>query len=120
MGNMTIGTWGRILLGLVFLVSGIFHFVDFTTVAGTLPGFVPLGTLWATLIGLAMVLAGLSMLTRRYVRAMGIVLAVTLGVVVLLIHLPALPSSLGFFLRDIGLLAATLLIVSNYPHHDNE
>lgn len=118
MRKMTAGTWGRLLYGLVFVVFGILHFVNIEGIAGNVPEFLPYATFWAVVTGIIMLVAGLSILTKRYVRVSTMVLAVLLAVYVVLIHLPALPLSVGAFLKDLGLLGGALLIINRYhPHH---
>lgn len=121
MRKMTAGTWGRILYGLVFVVFGVLHFVNMEGIAGNVPGFIPFPSFWAVITGIIMLVAGLSILTKRYVRVCTMVLAVLLGIFVVLVHLPNLPVSMGSFLKDLGLLGGALLIINRYhPHHHVE
>ena len=105
---------GRILFGIPFLIFGINHFIYGSKMAGMVPSFLPVHTFFIYLVGLALVLAAISLFINIKVRLSMILLAILMLIFVLTIHLPGLldgnQNSLIMLLKDFALGSAALYI----------
>ena len=77
-----------IILGIVMIVFGLYHFIKPQTLLVYVPEFIPGGIVWVYVVGLAFVLAGVSFITHKRVKLAGYLLALLLFIFVLSIHLP--------------------------------
>src|SRR5919202_3389779 len=77
-----------IMLAVVMIVFGIYHFLHPQNMVGYVPAFVPGGIIWVYLVGAAFILAALAFIANRMVELAGYLLALLLIIFVLTIHLP--------------------------------
>lgn len=115
--QISMGVLGRILYGIPFIVFGILHFINLGALTGYVPGYVPFNSFWVVITGVIMILAGLAIVARKYVRPMTILLAIMLAVFVVFVHLPNFSAALPNLLKDLALLGGALMILSHYPKH---
>lgn len=80
---------GKYLFALPFGIFGIFHFMMGSKMAGTVPSFIPGGTFWVYLVGVALIAACISILIDKKAKLACVLLGVMLLIFVLTIHLPA-------------------------------
>lgn len=115
MNASTLGTAGRIVFGIPFLVFGLMHFMKAGDMAGMVPSSVPGGIFWVYLTGVALVAAAVAMFTRILIVPAGLSLALLLIVFILAVHVPmaaggemqqAMPSILKDFALAGGALVA--------------
>jgi uncharacterized membrane protein len=118
MKNLT--TAGRILFALPFVIFGINHFIMKDYYLGMLTSFVPLGAYTIILTGILMIAAGISIITRQYVKLSTILLAIMLFIFILTIHVPHLVKGIDTtitlitLLKDISLMGGSLMIAGIY------
>jgi putative oxidoreductase len=121
MKNLT--TVGRILFALPFVIFGINHFIMMDYYAGMLTSFIPLGPYTIILTGIMMIAAGISIITKKFVKQSTIILAVMLLIFILTIHIPHLINPISStertitliaMLKDISLLGGSLMIAGIY------
>ena len=77
-----------IILGVIMIAFGIYHFMQPKNLIVYVPEFMPGGLLWVYLVGVAFVLAGLAFIAHKQVKIAGYLLALLLIIFVLAIHLP--------------------------------
>jgi uncharacterized membrane protein YphA (DoxX/SURF4 family) len=118
MKNIT--TIGRILFGLPFVIFGINHFLMTDYYLGMLTSFIPLGAYTIILTGILMIAAGISIITKKFVKLSAILLAIMLLIFILTIHIPHLVKgvdttiTLITLLKDISLMGGSLMIAGIY------
>lgn len=114
---------GRILFSIPFLALGLMHFTSADQLATALPSWLPGGVLWVYLTGLTELGAVASILTGRYTRIVGQLLALQLVIFVTTMHLPGLLNATDAMmkqmfmmniLKDLGLAGGALLISHIY------
>ncbi|MCE9597727.1 MAG: DoxX family membrane protein [Spirochaetia bacterium] len=107
---------GRILFGIPFLIFGVFHFLNATALVGAVPAYLPAPAVFVYLTGAAMILAGVSILSKIKIRMACLLLAVLLLIYIVLVHVPGLPNqmSVGSLLKDLALLGGALTLAGNY------
>ncbi len=101
---------GRIVFALPFLVFGINHFRYGSMMAGLVPSFIPGGAFWVYFIGAALIAASVSLLINKLVKISGLLLAFTLLLFVLTIHLPGLWNPKMAQMAMMGLLKDTAMM----------
>jgi uncharacterized membrane protein YphA (DoxX/SURF4 family) len=107
---------GRILYALPFVVFGINHFFMVDYYVGMLTSFIPLGAYTIIITGILMIAAGISIITKKFVRQSAIMLAGLLFIFIVTIHIPHLlhgtdrTATLIAFLKDISLMGGSLMI----------
>ena len=115
------------ILGVVIIAFGIFHFMKPDNLIVFVPEFLPGGKLWIYLVGGAFVLAGVSFIIHRQVQLSGYLLAVLLLIFVLTIHVPNYinagdidQKNMAFvnLLKDTALAAFAMYIASNARNLD--
>ena len=125
MKEQTISRVAIILLALVMLVFGIYHFFYPQNLMNYLPMFVPKSNLWVYIPGAAFILAAIAFLTNRKVKLAAYLLAALLIIFVLTIHLPGFlnagdpdlrQSELINILKDTAIAAFALHIAANSPN----
>jgi len=84
-------TVGRYLYAIPMAIFGIFHFMNGSAMAGMVP--VPGGVFWVYLTGLALLAAGVSIMTGKMAGLATTLLGVMLLIFALTIHLPAVMSA---------------------------
>lgn len=108
---------GRFLFAIPMVIFGVFHFVNSRTLQSVVPSFIPGQTFWVYLTGAALIAAGISILIKKQVQLVSILLALMLLVFAFFVHFPLalegdqLASS--SLLKDIA-LAGGALILGNY------
>lgn len=107
---------GRILFGIPFVVFGVFHFINAGALVGAVPGFLPFPLVFVYITGAAMVLAGVSIISKKKIRTACLLLALLLLIYIVLVHVPGLPNqlSVGALLKDLALLGGALTLAGNY------
>jgi putative oxidoreductase len=123
MNEPTISRVAIILLALVMLAFGIYHFVYPQNLVGYVPSFLPsVGNLWVYIPGAAFILAAIAFLTNKMVKTAAYLLAILLFIFVLTIHLPNFlnaggadvrQSELVNLLKDTAIAAFALHIAAN-------
>jgi uncharacterized membrane protein YphA (DoxX/SURF4 family) len=111
---------GRILFSLPFLTLGLNHIIQGSNMAGMVP--ISGGVIWIYFTGIAMILAGISILSTFQIKLSMILLALMLLIFVVTIHLPALleagwPAGMGSFIsmvKDLGLAGGALILAALY------
>ncbi len=111
-----------IILGLVLIAFGLYHFSSPESLVNFLPDFMPGGKIWIYVTGVAFILAGIAFILHKQVKLAGYLLALLLLIFVLTIHLPNYLNSgsaemrQGAFvnlLKDTALAAFALYLASN-------
>ncbi|HET9869169.1 MAG TPA: DoxX family protein [bacterium] len=112
---------GRVIYAVPFLVFGANHLLNAPVMAMMVPAYIPGGIFWVYFTGLAMVLAGLAVITGIQGRKACFGLALMLAVFIVAVHLPGLADpqtkmdSLVNLLKDTGLLGAALALAPTFP-----
>jgi len=114
--NTVTKTLSRIIYGLPFAVFGIFHLMRGSDMAGMV--WLPGGTFWIYLTGLALIAAGISFTVNRYVHLAAWGLVVFLFITTFTIHLPMVISqgqqAMTGFLKDLMLMGAALYFTGEF------
>lgn len=109
---------GKILYAIPFAIFGLGHLANAGSMSAMVPSFVPGGVLWVYVTGIAMLAAALSIISGKFVKLSGILLAVLLLTFALTIMLPGMGSdnaqikqmSFVGLMKDLSLAGAALLI----------
>jgi len=118
MKNIT--TIGRILFALPFAVFGINHFLMMDYYMGMLTSFIPKTGFIMILTGIMLILASISILTKKFVTISTILLAFLLFIFIVTIHIPHLihevdtTTTLITLLKDVSLMGGSLMIAGIY------
>jgi len=80
----------RILFGAPFIIFGLFHFVKGGDMSGLIPGWMPGVLFLVYLTGLAHILAGIAIITKKAGKLASLLLALMLLIFVLMIHIPGM------------------------------
>lgn len=113
-------TIGRILFAVPFALFGINHFLMTDYYVGMLTSFVPQGAYTIVLVGLLLIAASISIISRKYVRVATIMLACLLFIFIVTIHIPHLihdqdrTTTIIALLKDISLMGGSLIIAGIY------
>ncbi len=111
-----------IILAIVMIVFGLYHFVAPQSLLVYVPEFLPGGIIWVYFAGAAFILAAIAFITHKQAKLAGYLLALLLIIFVLTIHLPNYLHSgdigmkqMAFvsMLKDTALAAFSLYIGSN-------
>jgi putative oxidoreductase len=111
---------GRILFAIPFALFGINHFLMTDYYLGMLTSFIPLGAYTIILTGIMLIVASISILTKKFVKISTIVLAILLFVFICTIHIPHLfhdsdkTVTIIALLKDISLMGGSLMIAGIY------
>ena len=81
-----LGTIGRYVFAIPFLVFGAFHFMNASAMAGMVP--IPGGVVWVYLTGAAMIAASVAIMSGKMASLASALLGLMLLIFVLSIHLP--------------------------------
>jgi uncharacterized membrane protein YphA (DoxX/SURF4 family) len=115
-----IATIGRILFALPFAFFGINHFVMMDYYMGMLTSFIPQTAFVMILTGLMLIVASISIITKKFVILSTFLLAGLLFLFIVTIHIPHLVKgvdttvTLITMLKDISLMGGSLLIAGIY------
>ena len=88
MTQHTISRIAVVILGVIMIVFGLYHFMSPQNLVVYVPDFIPGGKLWVYLVGVAFILAGIAFIAHKKVMLAGYMLALLLIIFVLIIHLP--------------------------------
>jgi len=77
-----------IILAIVLIVFGFYHFRQPRVMITFVPNFLPGGITWVYVVGVAFILAGIAFILHKWVKLAGYLLALLLLCFVLFIHLP--------------------------------
>lgn len=122
MTQQTVSRIAVLILGIVMIVFGIYHFIKPKTLLVYVPEFIPGGMLWVYVVGLAFILAGVAFITHKQVKLAGYLLALLLIIFVVSIHFPNYLNAgdsdmkqMAFvsLLKDTALAAFAMYIASN-------
>ncbi len=116
---------GRILFALPFAIFGINHFLMMDYYVGMLTSFIPLGAYTIVLTGLMLIIASISIITKKFVKISTLFLAGLLLIFILTIHIPHIISGLDktatliALLKDISLMGGSLMIAGTYYEEES-
>lgn len=122
MKNIT--TIGRILFAIPFAIFGINHFLMMNYYVGMLTSFIPLGAYTIILTGIMLIVASISIISKKYVKFSTIVLSILLFVFIITIHIPHLftdtdkTATLIGLLKDVSLMGGSLMIAGIYSEEE--
>jgi uncharacterized membrane protein YphA (DoxX/SURF4 family) len=122
MKNIT--TIGRILFALPFALFGINHFLMTEYYIGMLTSFIPLGAYTIILTGIMLIVASISIISKKFVKISTIMLAILLLIFILTIHIPHLfiaadrTVTIIALLKDISLMGGSLMIAGIYSEEE--
>lgn len=114
MNNFT--TLGRILFAIPFGLFGINHLFFYDWYIGHFTSFLPIGPFSVVITGIVMILASISIITKKHITLTTQVLAVMLLIFVAAIHIPHLINGEDTtmvtitLLKDISLIGGSLMI----------
>lgn len=115
-----ITTIGRILFALPFAVFGINHFLMMDYYMGMLTSFIPRTGFIMILTGIMLILASISIITKKFVTVSTLLLALLLFIFIVTIHIPHLihevdtTTTLITLLKDVSLMGGSLMIAGIY------
>jgi len=118
-----------VILGIVIIVFGLYHFIKPKNLIVYVPAFMPGGILWVYLVGAAFVLAGIAFIVHKQVQLAGYLLALLLIIFVITIHFPNYLNagdsdmkSMAFtnMLKDTALAAFAMYIGSEARNLDKD
>lgn len=110
---------GRIMFTLIFFLSGITHFTSLGAYVALMPEAIPFRPFWVMISGIVELLGGAMVVTNRYPRLGGWLIAIFLIPVTITVHgvmLVTAPDELmrgiqtSFFLKGVAMTGAALLI----------
>lgn len=105
---------GRVVFGLMFVVFGLNHFMNTQQMTGAVPEWMPGGIFWVYLSGVAMLIAGISIIINKKAALAALLLAILIFSFVLFIHLPKLlggdMSAMTSVLKDTVIASAALFM----------
>jgi putative oxidoreductase len=119
-----ITTLGRILFAIPFAIFGINHFLMTDYYLGVLTSFIPLGAYTILLTGIMLIIASISILTKKFVKFSTIMLAILLFIFIVTIHIPHLFTETDktpviiALLKDISLMGGSLMIAGIYSDEE--
>ncbi|HLP74443.1 MAG TPA: hypothetical protein VK155_16160 [Bacteroidales bacterium] len=115
---------GRILFAIPFALFGINHFLMTDYYVGMLTSFVPRGAYSIILVGILLIGASISIITKKYVRISTILLACLLFIFIVTIHIPHLfidadrTTAIITLLKDVSLMGGCLMIAGFYSEEE--
>lgn len=108
----TLAYLGRIIFAIPFIVMGILHFINASDMAASLLSGWPVAEGIVYITGLAMFLAGVSIVVRIQAKIACLLLALLLLLIIIFVHVPMVAGgnqeAMKILLRDLGLLGAAL------------
>jgi putative oxidoreductase len=123
-------TIGRILFALPFGILGLNHFVMKSYYLGMVSTFIPGGGYTIIITGIALIVACISIIAKKYIQLSCLLLALLLLIFILTIHVPGLFdstevtilamktkfSTLAFIelVKDVSLMGGALMIAGIY------
>lgn len=119
-----ITTIGRILFAIPFALFGINHFLMMDYYLGMLTSFIPLGAYTIILTGIMLIVASISIISKKFVKFSTIMLAILLFIFIVTIHIPHLFNetektiTIIALLKDISLMGGSLMIAGIYSEEE--
>jgi uncharacterized membrane protein YphA (DoxX/SURF4 family) len=127
---------GRVMFTLIFFLSGLTHFTDVAGYVALMPAGIPFRPLWVVLSGAVELIGATLILTNRFPRLGGWLIALFLVPVTITVHGVAMLTApeeemraiqLSFFLKGVAMTGAALLITQlgvgrdrNAPAHPTQ
>jgi len=115
---LKISAIGKYLFAIPFIIFGLFHFLNANAMAGMVP--IPGGVFWIYLTGLALLLAGVSILIKKYDDWSSFLLATLLLIFVATMHLPGVIAGgemaqmyMTNLLKDLALAGGSLIYLNS-------
>jgi putative oxidoreductase len=112
----TLGSLGRIIFAIPFIVFGVMHFMNAEDMASDILTNWPIAEAIVYISGLAFILAGVSIITKIQAKIACLLLALLLLIIIATIHIPLVVGgdqmAMSILLRDLGLLGASLTYAS--------
>ena len=111
----SITSLGKWLFILPFIVFGFMHLAKADQMTGLVPAYMPGGSMWIYLTGLAQIAFALSVIIGKYDKLAALLCALMLFIFILTLHLPGLSSfqmsdlAMRNMLKDLGLIAGALM-----------
>ncbi|MBL7763659.1 MAG: hypothetical protein JNL23_09580 [Chitinophagaceae bacterium] len=105
MKEQTLSRIAVIILAIVMIVFGFYHFMHPRDMLVFVPGFLPGGIAWVYVVGIAFILAGIALILHKWVKIAGYVLAALLFSFVLLVHLPNYMNSGDLEMQRVSLIS---------------
>ena len=111
-----------IILAIVMIVFGFYHFMHPKDMLAFVPNFLPGGIMWVYVVGTSFILAGIAFILHKWVKIAGYLLALLLFSFVLVVHLPNYLNSgdvemqrqsLVNILKDSAIAAFAMYLASN-------
>jgi len=96
---------GKYFYAVPFIIFGIFHFMGAKDMAGLL-GDCPVGLYLVYFTGLALILAGVSIIIDKMARLATLLLAFMLFLFIVSIHIPAMMNAAGDMAMQMSMMAA--------------
>jgi putative oxidoreductase len=108
----TLTALGRFIFAIPFIIFGLNHFMHAPEMAGMVLKNWPIAEGLVYIVGLALILAGVSIIINVKARLASLLLALLLFIFIVTLHLPSLlhgnSSSLVSLLKDMALMGASL------------
>lgn len=117
------------VLAIVMIIFGLYHFMKPSNLIVYVPDFMPGGIVWVYLTGAAFILAAVAFILHKQAKLAGYLLALLLIIFVVTIHLPNYLNagdpdmkSMAFtnLLKDTALAAFAMYIGSNARNLDKD
>lgn len=111
-----VNTLGRIFYALPFGIFGINHFIMQDFYIGQLTSFIPGGGFTVLLTGFCMIVACISIISKKYIALTSFSLAFLLFIFIVTIHIPNLINqkdvevTMIALLKDVSLMGGSLMI----------
>src|SRR5512145_3096624 len=114
-----IATAGRVMFTLIFLLSGITHFTSLDSYVALMPAAIPFRPFWVIVSAVVELVGATLVLTGRYARLGGWLIALFLVPVTIAVHGVAMVTApdpvmrgiqTSFFLKGVAMTGAALLI----------
>lgn len=108
----TLGYLGRIVFAVPFIVFGVMHFMNAKDMAVTMLSNFPVAEGVVYISGLALILAGVSIIVRIQAKIACLLLALLLLLIIFFVHIPMVTggdqAAMSSLLKDLGLMGASL------------
>ncbi|MEQ8470426.1 MAG: DoxX family protein [Marinoscillum sp.] len=112
----SLGFFGKLLFVIPLAVFGLFHFMNASSMAGYVPGFLPIQEAWVYLTGLGFILSAVAILINKKAKLATILLGVMLLSFAVLVHMGGFfdgdPMQSANFLKAISLSGAAFFMSS--------
>ncbi|MEO7212581.1 hypothetical protein [Mucilaginibacter sp.] len=107
---------GKWFYAAAFIIFGIQHFMYAQFVATLVPAWIPLKLFWAYFVGVAFILASISIIINKYALFSSVLLGIILAMFIVLIHIPNLvshpqePQRWTRALQDVVIMGTALMV----------